>query len=1214
MSDTQKAFFTVLPDLKVERRLEDLFGQTKVTSVEYHKKEEKLVLSLQSGMLITYKDIKKVTQLIKERLFATSELKIEVAVQFALGDRYTLKEIVHEYKSSLLEELMEHKLLHYLMVKNAQWEVSGDTINLTIENNLLSRKNAPDVKRWLENVFTERFEMKVIFDMDCTASASEAFTEENEHRLMSEVQAVMSERKEVEAPCAAKPQESCEQKKDFGGDRMRKKAKDPEVFYGRECDGDITPIDEITDEIGEVVIQGKVLCIDTREIRMEKTIIMFDITDFSDTITIKLFVKNEELGEVFESLKKGGFYRIKGMAIMDKFDKEITVGSIRGMKAIPDFTTKRMDTSEEKRVELHLHTMMSDMDSVVEIHKVIDRAKAWGMPAIAITDHGCLQAFPIANHCISMKEDFKIIYGVEAYFVDDSKEVVTDSENQSLKGSYVVFDLETTGFSPNLNRIIEVGAVKVVEGEVVDRFSSFVNPHIPIPYTIQQLTGIVDDMVKDAPPIEEVLPQFLAFCEGSVMVAHNADFDMSFIHTNAERQGLPHHYTVVDTVSLARVLMPHLGNFKLNNISKQLGISLENHHRAVDDAAATAEIFMKFIEMLEEKEVYALDAINQMAEMSPAYIKKLPTYHGIILVQNEIGRVNLNRLVSASHLDYFSRRPRMPKSLIQKHREGLIIGSACEAGELFQGILREKDESELARIIQFYDYLEIQPIGNNHFMLKSDKYSAQTEEDLIGYNKRIVELGDIYHKPVVATCDVHFIDPEDELYRRIIMAGKGFKDADDQAPLYLRTTEEMLQEFAYLGPEKAREVVITNTNLINDQIDKISPVLPNKCPPEIPNSDETLREICYNKAHEVYGPDLHPVVVERLERELNSIISNGFAVMYIISQKLVWDSNDHGYLVGSRGSVGSSFAATMSGITEVNPLSPHYICPKCYYTDFDSPEVKAYAGSSGCDMPDADCPKCGHPLNKEGHDIPFETFLGFEGNKEPDIDLNFSGDYQAKAHKYVEVIFGEGKAFRAGTIGTMAEKTAFAYVYKYYEERGIHKRRSEMKRIAMGCTGVKRTTGQHPGGIIVVPHDRDIFEFTAIQHPANDMTTPIITTHFEYHSIDHNLLKLDILGHDDPTIIRRLEDITGINSQTIKLDDKDVMSLFHSTEVLGIKPSDISGIPLGCLGVPEFGTDFVIQMVMDAKPQSFSDLVRISGLSHGTDVWLGNAQTLIEEG
>ncbi len=1209
-----KPFFEVMPDIHVDTKLENLFGQVYVEDIVFSKKEQCLTLQLLSKALITYKQILKMQETIKTTLFQHAPLQITLDLVYDLQGRYTLKELIAETKQSFLDEAMADKLLHYLILKNAIWEVSGETLTLTLENNLLARKSTPDIKKWLEGLLQHRFAYKGVLDFAYTLQQDVSKQAANEARILEEVQSVMKNVQHTEKVDAPKGAEAQEQKREYTPDKMRKKPRDPDVFYGRECEGEIIPIDEITDELGEVVILGQVIGIETREIRMEKTIVMFDITDFTDTITIKLFVKNEELGELLGALKQEQFYRVKGMAMVDKFDKEITVASIIGIKPAKDFRTKRMDTSEEKRVELHLHTMMSDMDSVVDIKKMIKRAKEWGMPAVAITDHGCLQAFPIANHCISMDEPFKIIYGVEAYFVDDLKQIVTNSRGQGLDATYVIFDLETTGFSPTLNQIIEIGAVKVEKGEVIDTFSCFVNPQVPIPYKIQQLTGIDDQMVADAETIDKLLPSFMAFCEGSVMVAHNADFDMSFIEAQAKRQGLATDFTVVDTVSLGRVLMPHLGNFKLNNIAKHLGIPLENHHRAVDDAGATAAIFKRFIEMLDERGIVDLEGVNLLASIEPEHIKKLPTYHGIILVKNEQGRVNLNRLVSASHLNYFNRRPRMPKSLITQYKEGLIIGSACEAGELFQAILRERDEQEIASIIQFYDYLEIQPIGNNAFMLESDRYAAQTEADLIGYNKRIVELGDKYHKPVIATCDVHFLDPEDALYRTIIMAGKGFKDADKQAPLYFRTTEEMLEEFAYLGQEKAKEVVITNTQLINNQIDKIAPVLPNKCPPEIPNSDDTLRTICYEKAHEVYGPTLHEVVVERLERELNSIISNGFAVMYIIAQKLVWDSNDHGYLVGSRGSVGSSFAATMSGITEVNPLQPHYICPACYYVDFDSPEVRAYAGSSGCDMPDATCPKCGHALNKEGHDIPFETFLGFEGNKEPDIDLNFSGDYQAKAHKYVEEIFGEGKAFRAGTIGTMAEKTAFAYVYKYYEERAVHKRRSEMKRIANGCTGVKRTTGQHPGGIIVVPHDRDIYEFTAIQHPANDVNTPIITTHFEYHSIDHNLLKLDILGHDDPTIIRRLEDLTGISSQTIQLDDSSVMSLFHSTEVLGIKPSDIGGIPLGCLGVPEFGTDFVIQMVVDAKPKSFSDLVRISGLSHGTDVWLGNAQTLIEEG
>ena len=1212
-----RAFFEVLPELKVDDKLYRLFEPVGIKKVIFEQASERLEIHLRSPELLNRPMLLKMQRTIKDQLFKNAHLSITLVESYELSEAYTPSYIIEVYKPNLLLEIQEKSEMVYAIVKNAVWRVAAKQLFIEIDNSFVARKKTEPLKPFLEKLFMERFNLQLGVQFEYKESSNPlAYVEENQNQLKREVTSVMSQiQPSEEEQIKEAPKEVPEIKEQKEVRMTRKKVPlDPDVFYGRECEGDLTPIEELTDEIGEIVVRGKILSIDTREIRMEKTIIMFDITDFTDTITAKLFVKNEELGDVLSKLKKGGFYRVKGMALFDKFDKEIGIASIKGIKPIQDFTTKRMDTSEEKRVELHLHTMMSDMDSVVDIHQMIDRAKAWGMPAIAITDHGCLQAFPIANHCVSKDEPFKVIYGVEGYFVDDLKEVVIRSNNQCLMGSFVVFDLETTGFSPKMNRIIEIGAVKVVDGKIVDTFSEFINPQVPIPYQIEKLTGINDKMVMGAETIEEVLPRFLEFCKGCVMVAHNADFDMSFIEANAKSQGLVVEATVMDTVALARILMPHLGNFKLNNIAKNLEISLENHHRAVDDATATGEIFVRFIEMLKEKGVDTLDGINEMVEISPEYIKKLPTYHGIILVKNEIGRINLNRLVSSAHLDYFSRRPRMPKSLIQKYREGLIIGSACEAGEIFQAILREKEETELARLVNFYDYLEIQPVGNNHFMLKSDKYAAETEEDLRNYNRRIVELGEHYNKPVVATCDVHFLDPEDEVYRRIIMAGKGFKDADDQPPVYLRTTKEMLEEFKYLGPEKAREVVITNTQMINEQIEKISPVLPYKCPPEIPDSDATLTKICYDKAHEIYGPDLHPVVVERLERELNSIISNGFAVMYIIAQKLVWDSNDHGYLVGSRGSVGSSFAATMSGITEVNPLAPHYICPQCHFVDFDSEEVRTYAGRSGCDMPDATCPKCGHELLKEGHDIPFETFLGFKGDKEPDIDLNFSGDYQAKAHKYVEVIFGEGKAFRAGTIGTLAEKTAFAYVYKYYEERGVHKRRAEMKRIAEGCTGVKRTTGQHPGGIIVVPHDRDIYEFTAVQHPANDVTTPIITTHFEYHSIDHNLLKLDILGHDDPTMIRRLEDLTGVDAKTIKLDDKDVMSLFHNTSALGIKPEDIGGIKLGSLGIPEFGTDFVIQMLIDAKPQSFSDLVRISGLSHGTDVWLGNAQTLIEEG
>ena len=854
------------------------------------------------------------------------------------------------------------------------------------------------------------------------------------------------------------------------------------------------------------------------------------------------------------------------------------------------------------------------MDRVAEFKEIVMRAMKMGHKAIAITDHGDVQAFPDANHALSPDDDFKVIYGVEAYLVDDLKDIITDSKGQSLDETFVVIDLETTGFSQVMYKIIEIGAVKVVGGVITDRFSTFVNPEVPIPFRIEELTSIKDDMVIDAPKIEEILPEFMKFCDGAIMVAHNAEFDMSFIKKNCKDQGIEREFTIIDTVALARILLPNLNRFKLDTVAKALNVSLENHHRAVDDAGCTAEIFVKFIEMLKERGMENLDDVNHMVSTSPETVMKMPTYHAIILATNDIGRINLYRLVSLSHLTYYNKRPRVPKSEFVKYREGLLLGSACEAGELYRAIVGGRPQEEIIRLVKFYDYLEIQPLGNNEFMLRSDKEPVNTIEELQDINRRICRLGEEFNKLVVATCDVHFLDPEDEIYRRIIMAGKGFKDADEQAPLYLRTTEEMLKEFEYLGSAKAEEVVITNPNKIADMCEKIAPVRPDKCPPFIENSDQMLRDICYNKAHSMYGEELPPIVKERLDRELNSIISNGYAVMYIIAQKLVWKSNEDGYLVGSRGSVGSSFAATMSGITEVNPLQAHYRCEYCKYSDFDSPEVKAFSGRSGCDMPDKICPVCGKKLVKDGFDIPFETFLGFKGNKEPDIDLNFSGEYQSKAHKYVEVIFGEGKAFRAGTIGTLAEKTAYGYVYKYFEERDIHKRRCEMERLAEGCTGVKRTTGQHPGGIIVVPHEYDIYDFTAIQHPANDVNTDIITTHFEYHSIDHNLLKLDILGHDDPTMIRRLEDLTGMDATTIPLDDPEVMSLFHSTDILGITPEDIGGFEMGSLGVPEFGTEFVMLMLNDTNPKCFSDLVRISGLSHGTDVWLGNAQTLIEEG
>ena len=987
----------------------------------------------------------------------------------------------------------------------------------------------------------------------------------------------------------------------------------PDVIYGRDFEEESMEIEKIDGPIGEVVIRGKILSVDTREIRNEKTIIICSVTDFTDTIVLKIFARNDDVPELLKEISGGKFVRVKGVATIDKFDSELTIGSIVGIKKCGDFTTVRMDTSVEKRIELHCHTKMSDMDGVSDVKDIVKRAMKWGHKAIAITDHGDVQAFPDANHTVPSDSDFKVIYGVEAYLVDDLKGMVTDSQNQDLDADYVVFDLETTGFSPETNRIIEIGAVKVQNGKIVDKFSTFVNPQVPIPFRIEQLTSINDSMVIDAPVIADILPEFMKFCEGCVMVAHNADFDMSFIKKNCQRLDIPCKPTIVDTVALARVLLPNLNRFKLDTVAKALGVSLENHHRAVDDAGCTAEIFVKFIEMLRDRGMSTLDEVNAMGTSSVQNVQKMPTYHAIILATCDQGRTNLYKLISLAHIKYYHRRPRIPKSEFIRYRDGLLIGSACEAGELYRAILNGRPEEEISRLVNFYDYLEIQPLGNNAFLVRDEDSPVASNDDLIEINKKIVRLGEQFHKPVVATCDVHFLDPEDEIYRRIIMAGQGFKDADEQAPLFLRTTEEMLKEFAYLGSEKAEEVVITNTNRIADMCEKISPVRPDKCPPVIENSDQMLRDICYNKAHKMYGDPLPEIVQERLDRELNSIISNGYAVMYIIAQKLVWKSNEDGYLVGSRGSVGSSFVATMSGITEVNPLHAHYLCKHCQYSDFDSDLVKSFSGRSGCDMPDKLCPRCGKPLSKEGFDIPFETFLGFKGNKEPDIDLNFSGEYQSKAHKYTEVIFGEGQTFKAGTIGTLADKTAFGYVKNYYEERGVHKRNCEIDRIVLGCVGVRRTTGQHPGGIVVLPMGEQIYTFTPIQHPANDMTVDITTTHFDYHSIDHNLLKLDILGHDDPTMIRMLQDLTGVDPTQIPLDDKAVMSLFQDTSALGITPDDLVNCQLGALGIPEFGTDFAMGMLIDTQPKEFSDLVRIAGLSHGTDVWLGNAQTLIQE-
>lgn len=1232
------AFFEVFPKLNISQELYDVFAEVVVTKVTTTSSRDFIRIYMESERLIEKKYVFQMEETIVNQLFRRGNVRVKIYEKFHLSSQYTPEYLLSAYRKSLEEELKAYSRMEYQLFKNSTYKILDDnTVEFHVEATTITREKAEELERILDKVLNERCGLGIHIKMQVTEKEIKLETKDDDIRISREIERIIQnsslggskseERVEEKAEeTKEKTQEDKKPKKEFVANNKKtfskgnsfgygKKEDDPDVVYGRNLyDEECIEIKTIEGEIGEVVIRGKVLEVNERPIRNEKTILSFSITDFTDTIVVKMFCKDEQLPQIKEGVKKGAFLKVKGVTTVDRFDSELTIASVVGIKKIGDFTVSREDNSIEKRVELHCHTKMSDMDGVSDVKDIIKRAMKWGHKAIAITDHGVVQAFPEANHAVPRDSDFKVIYGVEAYLVDDLKEIVEGEKEQGLHEDFIVFDLETTGFSPEKNKIIEIGAVKISNGNIVDRFSTFVNPKEPIPFKIEKLTNINDNMVMNAPEIQDILPEFLEFCQDAVLVAHNAAFDMSFIKKNCENLGIDKKFTSLDTVALARMLLPALNKHTLDAVAKVLGVSLENHHRAVDDAEATAHIFTKFIPMLEERDVKMLSDINKISILSEKRVKKLPYYHAIILAKNEVGRVNLYRLISYSHLEYFNRKPRIPKSVYLKYSEGLMIGSACEAGELYKAVAGGRPNEEITRLVKFYDYLEIQPIGNNMFMLESDREPVDSVEELIEINKKIVKLGEEFNKPVVATCDVHFLDPEDEVYRRIIMAGNGFKDADNQAPLYLRTTEEMLNEFMYLGEEKAKEVVITNTNKIADMIEKISPVRPDKCPPVIPDSDKMLRDICYDKATEIYGENLPEIVQERLERELNSIISNGFAVMYIIAQKLVWKSNEDGYLVGSRGSVGSSFVATMSGITEVNPLPPHYICKKCHFNDFDSPEVKKYAGAAGCDMPDRNCPVCGEPLIKEGFDIPFETFLGFKGNKEPDIDLNFSGDYQGKAHRYTEVIFGEGQTFRAGTIGTLADKTAFGYVKNYYEERGQRKRNCEISRIVEGCTGIRRTTGQHPGGIIVLPLGEEIYSFTPVQHPANDMTTDIITTHFDYHSIDHNLLKLDILGHDDPTMIRMLEDLTGIDAKKIPLDNPDVMSLFQSTKALKIKPEDIGGCPLGSLGIPEFGTDFVIQMLVDTKPKSFSDLVRISGLSHGTDVWLGNAQTLIEEG
>ena len=974
------------------------------------------------------------------------------------------------------------------------------------------------------------------------------------------------------------------------------------------------PLVKITDlnaESGNVCIDGEILGMEDKETKTGKVILSINIYDGTSTMTCKAFLPGKNAKNIVKRLGKTKAVKLAGRAQMDAFSNELTIMANTIVESTPLPKTTREDKAEVKRVELHMHTKMSAMDAMTSATDLIKRAMSWGMKSIAITDHGVVQAFPEAYHLLGRDNpDMKVIYGVEAYLVPDKEKSVKNPRGQVLNdATYCVLDLETTGISITTEKITEVGIMKVKNGEVIDEFEIFVNPEKPIPQRVVEVTNITDEMVKDAETIDKVFPKILEFVGDSIIVAHNASFDVGFLKHNAKLLGYEFNNTYIDTLPLAKDLFPDLKKYKLGKIADSLGIEVDVAHRALADVDTTVKVFNVMLKKLKDKGINTVDEIDSATkdpEAQKEEFKKQRSYHAIILAKNYVGLRNLYKLVSISHLNYFYKNPRILKSLYKKYSEGLILGSACEAGELYQAIELGKSDEEIENIARDYDYLEIQPIGNNEFLVRNGV--VPDREYLKDINRKIVELGEKLGKLVVATCDVHFMDPQDEIYRRILEAGQGYKDADEQAPLYLRTTEEMLKEFEYLGEEKAYEVVVTNTNKVSDMCDRIDPISPEKCPPHIPGCEEDIKNIAYKKAHELYGDPLPEIVQTRLDKELNSIISNGYSVMYIIAQRLVWKSNEDGYIVGSRGSVGSSLVAFMTGITEVNSLQPHYRCPKCKYSEFDD-----YGVGNGFDLPDKDCPKCGTKMAKDGMDIPFETFLGFNGDKEPDIDLNFSGEYQAKAHKYTEVIFGKGTTFKAGTVGTVAEQTAFGYVKKYYEERNIPINKAEIARISVGCQGIKKTTGQHPGGIIVVPKGREIYEFTPVQHPADDPNSDIITTHFDYHSIDGNLLKLDILGHDDPTVIRMLQDITGVAPTDVPLDDKETMSIFSSTKALGVTPEQIHS-EVGTYGIPEYGTKFARGMILDTHPTTFDELIRISGLSHGTDVWLGNAQSLIEQG
>lgn len=1193
----KKKFSDVFGKIKLSANVKSMLANSNVYNISVNKNDKKMNIFIYHNKIINEKCLLDFEEDIKNTFPYLK--KVNIDFRYKIED--DLKNKIEKYWDNIVNIIKDISPICFYAIKEALWKFEDGVLKIKLNSSCSFLFKFKHIDIIIKNIVKQRFDenIKVEFIDNKIDKVKEPSKEE--------MDLIISKAIEYSKNNSLKIDNTNDLPK-FPKRTKRVKLKISEIEE---------PASKISDSIvcdETVVLEGKVILSELVTTKNGKYILKVDITDKTDSIGFKFFIDPKNYTDEYKELvAEGSYVKIKGKVVYDEYSKELLVMADSICKA--EEPEIRMDNAEVKRVELHLHTQMSMMDGITSAKDYINRAKKWGHKAVAITDHGVVQAYPEAM-LTSEKTGVKILYGCEAYLVDDLGSVVKNAQGQNFESEFVVFDIETTGLKKETDKIIEIGAVKIKNNEIIDRFSVFINPHFKLSEKIVSLTGITDDMLKDAEDEADVMPKFIEFCGDAVLVAHNAGFDTGFLRHWAINNNIAIENTVLDTLELARTLFPELKNHKLDTVCERLNVILENHHRAVEDAEATAQIFIKCIDILKQKDIESIEQINTLSSktINKRMIKKY--YHIIILVKNMTGLRNLYELVSKAHIDYFLRRPKIPKSELMKFREGLILGSACEAGELYSAVYENQPEETIKELVDFYDYLEIQPIANNRFMINNESKngkSVENEEKLIELNKKIVELGEKYNKKVAATCDCHFLDPEDEIFRRIVQTGEGFKNVDNSLPLFYRTTEEMLEEFAYLGEKKAYEVVVENTNYIADLIENIRPIPKGTFPPKMDDAEEILTKITTEKAKEIYGDPLPPIIENRLNKELNSIISNGFAVLYVIAQKLVWNSNENGYIVGSRGSVGSSFVATMAGITEVNPLDPHYVCPNCKYSDFESEEVKAVAGNSGFDLPDKKCPVCGAELKKDGQAIPFETFLGFNGDKEPDIDLNFSGEYQLKAHRYCETLFGDGHVFKAGTVSTLQDKTAFGYVKKYCEQRNITMHSAEMRRLALGCVGVKRTTGQHPGGLIVVPSDNSIYNFTPVQRPANDFNSIVKTTHYDFHSIHDNLLKLDMLGHDVPTILRMFQDITGFDPLQVPMNDKETLSLFTSSKALGVTEEEIE-CNTGSLGLPEFGTNFVRQMLIETQPSTFSDLVKISGLSHGTDVWNGNAQELINNG